>query len=435
MEQGRVLVFLKSLFNFDYKKKTKINVILDICFLLLFLATLVSIPLFSFKTKYTIITWILTIATFLIIGFEFILYYKIKIDYIVVSLFLFLVSALLSSALNGFIEFVFTPLLLNAVTIILYLYFKANNSIIKPSIAVIYLALCIFVFAYLVLYGKDVIAFNTERLGTLFGDQNDIALFLSLCFSISVFLVLKSKVIIKIFAALMIALSFLCGASTGSKIFILSLAITLLATIIISFGKKRWYLSIIIIVGLVVVLIILFSMPFMANLKKRLLTFISSFFDIGYNQTSGVDASSFDRFHLLKASFHLFLNKPLFGYGVNGFQTANGFLNGWSHNNLGEFLSDFGLVGTLLFNFPIILSIVSFILNKNNNSKDKQMGLIIIIFFISAMISVAYTREKIYSFIIPISFALLFDKKSLFEFSIRKNIIEKKILRRRVINI
>ena len=424
-------LFLKSLFNVD--GKTKLNIVLDICFLTLFFATLVSIPIFSLKTKYTSITWILSILTFLIITIEFVFYYKIRIDIIVVSLILFLVSAIFSSAINGFKNFVPTPLLLNVATVIIYMYLKSNKNILKATFLAAYLALMVFVAVYLLMYGKDVITFNTERLGSLFGDQNDIALFLSLCFSISFYFVLKSKWYFKIVTILICVLSFLCGASTGSKIFIVSTTITLVTAIIVCFGKRRWYLSLIVISGIVVSSAVLFSMPFMSNLRNRLLTFINSFFDINYQSTTGVDSSSFDRYHLLKASFMLFLTKPLFGYGINGFQSANGFLNGWSHNNLGELLSDFGLIGTFLFNLPIVLSLYSFFSSHKNRTSDKKIGFIILVFFISAMISVAYTREKIYSFIIPISFTYLYDENHFFEFSLKESVINKLILKRRVI--
>lgn len=409
---------LKSIFNFD--GKTKFNVALDICFLFFFFATVVTIPIFSFRTQFTIITWGLTIITFVVITLEMILFYKIKIDIIVASLILFLFSGLLSSAINGFKSFVLTPLLLNLVVIIIYVYLKGNPTIIKPTIYTIYIALSVFVMVYLVMYRKDVFSFNRERLGDAFGDQNDISLFLSLCFLFSAFFVLNSKLISKIFAALIGAFSFLCGASTGSKVFIITAVISLLVAIIVSFGKKRWYLSIIVIAALIILAAILFSLPFMANLKNRMLTFINSFFDIGYRSTSGVDSSSFDRYHLFRASFELFLTKPLLGYGVNGFQNANGFFNGWSHNNIGEFLSDFGLIGTILFNAPIIFSVICFYDKRTKNETiPSRLAFLIIVFFVCAMLSVAYTREKIYSYIIPVAFATLFNEKCFFEFSIK----------------
>ena len=408
---------LKSIF--DFKGKTKLNIILDSLFLVFFFFTLVSIPMFSFRKEFTFVTWIFTIITFLIIFIELLLFYKLKVDIFAISLSFFLVSALISSAINKFESFVITPLFLNLVTIIVYLYLRSNKSIIKSTIACVYLALCVFVFVYLIRYGKDVFSFNTERLGNAFGDQNDIALFLSLCFVFSAFIILNSNYVFKIFASIVGIIAFLCGASTGSKVFLLTSAVTLIGIIIVSFGKKRWYLSLGAISFIVIAAIIMFEMPFMANLKNRVLVFISSFFDIGYTSSTGIDASSFDRYHLLKSSFELFLTKPLFGYGVNGFQNANGFYNGWSHNNLGEYLADFGLIGTLLFNLPILLSIFSYFIDKNKTEpKIKNLSFIIILFFICAMFSVYYTREKIYSFIIPISFAVLYPQKEVFSFSV-----------------
>lgn len=386
---------------------------------------MITIPIFSFKTKYTVITWIFTIAMFLVIGVEFLLFYDIKIDYVVISLSLFVFCGIFSSILNGFKNVVFTPLLLNIVSIILYLYLRSNKSLIKPSLFAIYLALSIFVLAFLILYGKDVLKLNFERLGNEFGDQNDVSLFLSLAFAMSLFFAFHAKpILFKILVLIIAGLAFVCGASTGSKVFILTVATSIITTIALFFGKKRWYLSLATIAVIVIMGIIMFSLPFMATTKKRLLLFISSFVDIGYNQSIGVDASSFDRFHLMKSSFQLFLNKPLFGYGINGFQNANGFYNGWSHNNLGEFLCDFGIIGTILFHSPIIVSLVFYFMNKDNrNNITKRLAVLLIIFFISAMLSVAFTREKIYSYIIPIPILVLFEKEDVVSFSLKKYLL------------
>ena len=314
---------------FDKKGKTLPNVILDIISAVLFFATFLSIPLFSFKTGFTYITWFFSVALFLIMMINLLFYYKIRIDLITISLSLFLISALFSSLITGFHGFRFTPLLLNVACIILYTYCASNRSAIKPLLYSSYCSTIVFIIIFIIEYRQDFFSFNGARLGTAFGDQNDISIFLSLAYSFSIYYLLFSRplantlfyktlfVILKPIYFLAAVASVLCGALCGSKIFILLIIFATLFVVIAFFGKKRWYLSFIVLLLMMFVLIFILSLPLFSMIKERVLSFISTIFGVDMGLTNSTDGSTIERLNLLVLSLKMFLQKPIFGYGVN----------------------------------------------------------------------------------------------------------------------
>ncbi len=442
----KISVFIQSIF--DTKGKTKINILFDVGSVFLFFATFLSIPMFSFRTGMTFITWVLSIVLFLFIAINLICFYKIKVDLITFSLSLFLITALLSSLFTGFRGFRFTPLLLNIVSIIIYTYCASNKSIIRPLLYASYISTIVFVIYFVIEYRQDFFSFNGARLGTVFGDQNDISIFLALAYSFSVYYIFFSKPLIrkpfywvifgllKPFYLLIALISVFCGALSGSKIFIFLVAFSTLFVVIAFFGKKGWFLSAAFIFAIALGFVLVSSLPIFSMIKDRFLSFISTLFGVGIKQADSTDGSTIERFHLFVLSLKMFLQKPIFGYGVNGFANYNGMINGWSHNNIGEFLADFGIIGTFLFHLPLGLAIVDFV-SKEKKKKTTWKDLVqlkssealpyfmLILFFIVCMISVAFIREKVYSYLVPLSFAFLTkdsERKPSFDVSICKNI-------------
>ena len=400
----KILNFIQSTFNSS--NKSRINLFLDILSVILFFASFFSIPVFSFRIGYTYVTWALSILLFVVIVINVSVYYKYRIDSINVSLLLFLFFAVLSSAINGFEGFSFTPLLLNIASIIIYTYCVSNNDIIKPLFVSAYLATIVFILVFIIEYHEDFFALSGTRLGSAFGDQNDISLFFALNFSLSLYyLFFVKKWALKPVFVISLAASLLCGALCGSKIFILLVVFSIVFVIIAFFGKKKWYFSLLFLAVTLGLFILLLSLPVFSMIKERFLNFIYTLTGLTFGQPVTADGSTIERYNLFLNSMKMFLQKPLFGYGINGFANNNGMINAWSHNNIGEFLADFGIVGTFFFHYPLILSYVAFIQNK-----DKKQSLScfqIVVFFTVCMISVAFIREKIYSYLAPVSFALL----------------------------
>lgn len=401
---------------------------LDVFIILLFFLNCLSIPLFSFITAYAFVTWIFTIPFLVAVVLSLVVKREIKIDFVCLALFLFCISALISTLLNGFKGTRITPILLTVITLIVYLFLINHKEKIPFFIGAFVLAINIFVIIFFLRYFKEIFSFDFYRLGAVFGDENDIGIFLSFAAISDLFICFFAKrkfFYIGIMAAILFAISSLAGAATGSKMVVLLLAVGCLLVPILRFKNKVW-IGVLIDCSIIIILLILISTPFLSTIRDRLLKFISTLFGEETTGVNSIDGSTIDRTNMILCSFQMFLRKPLFGYGLDGFELFNGFNNYWSHNNLGEFLTNFGIIGTLLFHAPFIFSILS--VKKTKKDFFTLYSYAIIILFIVTMFSVAFTREKIYSYFAPVIFACTIDDSESRIFNIKlslKNFLKK----------
>lgn len=385
--------------------KSKFIVALEIITFILFAASIFSIPVCSFSSKFNIITWILTIGFVLGMMTLCLIKYGWKIDIVAYSLILFAISSFISTAINGFVSFRITAIALSLLSAMIYIYLKGSNQI-SIFIRLVYIGLVLFLCVFIVRYFRDLIGLHFDRLGSLFGDINDISLFLGLGSLFSFYFVLfKKGIILKIICGLL-GLAFLyCGVATGSKIFILILLICFIVMLYIFFGKKKWWLSTVIVVGFLLVSSLLLAfVPILAPIKIRLIAFINQLFGLSIGNVRYVDYSTLDRLTMFKNGMMMFMKKPLFGWGIWGYASFNGLTNSWSHNNISESLCNFGLVGTVLFHSGYYFSFVGYGKSKHT---DNKLMLLVVVFFLVSMLSVALNSEKIYAYIIPLAFACL----------------------------
>lgn len=388
---------------------TKLEAILQFVIYFLFFITILSIPLFSFVTGKTYITWVLTIALFVCMGVDLFLYKGVRLDFSSICMFLFFVAAFISTAVAKFKNFVMTPVLLHSITVIVYLYLLSNKKKTKTFLWIAYLAVAVFASVFLVRYHREILALDSTRLGAAFGDQNDISIFLALGFLFSLFLILfSSDLFLMVFGLFFLCLFSLCGLSTGSKIFLLLIVVSSIVAIFIRLGTRRWHISLIVVFALLLLAGFVLSLPFATTIRSRLLDAVATLFSGSAKTASSIDGSTSDRLNMLIASFELFLQRPIFGFGINGFLTNNSFNRAWAHNNLGEFLTDFGLIGTFLFHFGFFSSIYFYIIDRPRR-RNNSLPILVLIFFMVCMISVAFTREKIYSFLSAVVFAHLIE--------------------------
>ena len=98
----------------------------------------------------------------------------------------------------------------------------------------------------------------------------------------------------------------------------------------------------------------------------------------------------------------MFLRKPLFGFGIDGFSVYGGMNEGWSHNHFSESLCDFGILGTIAFHTPMIASLF---LLKKKRSMTRLKPLLMMLFFIICMSSVALFSAKLFSLFSPVMYA------------------------------
>lgn len=417
---------------FSTKSASKFNVVLNILFSLFFYLTLVSIPVCSFNRKMLLITWACAGLLFLAVLIKFLYNKRFSYNTFIFYPLIFLaISMLFSSLLNLNGDFTFTPFILIGVMIVLHFFFVTFPETRLPALILIALSvftfLCIFVFVYI----NELFSRDFYRLGTIFGDQNEMAMFLSLGAIFCVYFVLFSKKVLAIIFSLMVLPVFVyCGFSTGSKLFLLTFVCCLVFFIFTFFGK-RWWASLLVIGSLIGIGFSIISLPAFASYKTRILNFFNFFAPTAKT----TDFSTYDRFEMFLGGMHMFATKPIFGFGTLGFAQLSSFGRG-AHNTLAQMLCNYGIVGFTLFSTPFIFSMYSYFAKKETRIPASVISCAIVIFFVMSGISLYLDIQKNYAFMIPLAFAeligddsnnknhLFSDFKNIFKF--RRNNINNK---------
>ncbi len=410
--------FMKLIFN----KKNLLSYLINFFFAVL----IASIPIFSFDKTLYLGTWIISGIVFILMIVETLRRKKILFDIINVSMLIFCVSSLISTLLNGFRNSNLSPVILIISTFIVYTYSKTTNNhknILKSA----YVGIVIFLFFFVIKYRSQIISLDTStRLGGEFGDENDIAILIGLGFVYSLYLVVFKKKSWKTILYVLLLLGFgFSGFFTGSKIYILIIFTSLCTTILIYFGRSKIWISLIAIVSLIIIGIFILSLPSFATIRER----FKMFFDIILNRsTTRIDYSTYFRIEMFEAGFEMFFRKPVFGFGIWGFAKFGGLNKGWSHNHISEGLCNFGIIGFLLFHVPVIQSLINF--KNKKNKKDYVLPILVMIFFITSMLSVALYTQKIFAFVIG-SIYSYFENNELMSISFEKKKIKFDIIKKK----
>ena len=388
--------------------------IVNIAVVCFFSLLIFSIPAISFITGLHYITWGLTITVLVLMAASFGLGNKLKIDIISLLFVAFIISAFISCALSRFETINITYFFLTIFIIVTYTYSKSNSKIRKGLLFAIYIGTLLFLIIYLGFYGKKILSFGQERLGQNFGDINDISIFNGLGLSFALYYAFFSKRIqFIVLNGIVAALFVLAILSSGSKISYLFIPIVLIACVFFKLGIKRWWISFLITLGLIGAFILLIQLPILSPIRIKILSMFNVFVKVDTTDALNKDYSTSNRYSMFMIGMEMFLRKPLFGYGVNGFQYYGGYSNGtgWSHNHFSEVLSATGLIGFALYDFPIFYSLYQGIKNK------KRLPSIVIIYYIVTMISIALPGEKLFAYPIGVIIASAYSPSDVRVFS------------------
>ena len=205
-------------------------------------------------------------------------------------IFAFVGTAIYSHSFRNWLTLVF----LAASFFVLLLAFKIIDD---RNIVAVILSLAIFGFAvyFIFHYRKEILNFSNYgnegfRLGTYFDNQNAIAGVCIVGLSASLYLFLFYKTKIKYFAIIPFLAISLVGVSTGSRTFVVALAVVILTMLFFKFRKHK-LLYLMVVALLIVFAIILLNLPFAYTLKQRLERFFSTLF----TDTNRVDTSAIER--------------------------------------------------------------------------------------------------------------------------------------------
>lgn len=150
---------------------------------------------------------------------------------------------------------------------------------------------------------------------------------------------------------------------------------------------------------MIILVVLVLTIPQLSPISDRIFSFLLTIFGNKSGDPTTSDSSTVFRLNMIINGFEMFLRKPLFGFGVEGFSAYGGMNEGWSHNHFSEMLCNFGVIGTFFFHFPLIVPL--FFQRKKENT---IVAMLIGIFF-CCMLSIALFSNKFYALLCPLIFA------------------------------
>ena len=308
----------------------------------------VSIPILSYN-NYHIVS-IACLALFSIFSLLWLLLYsKIKITNFVFLLALYLIVITFCSLIGRFTHWQQTYYLLPLSCLIIY-EFAVDNAHWKIMLRLFFWSLFVFLLVFLLIYRNELLARKFDRLGEWFGNVNTVYKPFALGSCLAFYYALFEKKYWHYFSAVLFSV---LGLTTGSKGFLFFVLVGLLTLAVLKNGKKRWWLSCLFVLFLLIIFFITINIPAFAFFKNRILDFLQSF-GITIDGQLHYDGSTIERVYMFKESLEDFLMSPLFGWGMDSFQAMSNFP--YAHNTFGELMVGFGLFGTVSYALLLIPS-------------------------------------------------------------------------------
>ena len=194
----------------------------------------------------------------------------------------------------------------------------------------------------------------------------------------------------KLFLLIMLV-PLILGLVTGSRKLILAVSLGLLfyAFFYSVYCRKTSYKKfgpLLLAVAVVVVLLYLcYNVEFLYNIIGFRIEGLVETLTGGEN----TEASAVERSRMIEKAFEMFMQKPFFGWGIDGFAAYSGF-GVYSHNNYMEMLVSFGLVGFLFvyyFKFKLLWMHIQ-MLRKGNleTTKDKARTVFLTVLMLVCLI-------------------------------------------------
>jgi hypothetical protein len=300
-------------------------------------------------------------------------------------------------------------LFLMLLTLVIFYYaFVAieNKRLIFQILLFSFLAFGIYFFIHYIDKLATLDLFNS-RLGDYFDNENAIGFYFTIAYTLSLFSALFYKHKLELLFIIPTVLFLFLGVLTGSRAFILSVIFGSLFVLYIKL-KNHKLIFLAIVICFIVITIILLNLPVFKPVKDGFDRALFTMFGIG---NSKVDASTLQRYVWSQYSLYLGGKNALFGYGASGFGIFSG-IGTYSHNNFGEVLCNFGIIGFILYyaNFflPLTMSI---------RKKDEEMyiiAILVIVYLLRSFFGVTYYAKEAY-LVIALLFFLTKDY-GLYEF-------------------
>lgn len=256
-----------------------------------------------------------------------------------------------------------------------------NKKVIMLSLTIAGLIFCL---AFAIVYFKDVVHLNfSTRLGSYFGNENDVALKLGFTAAVIAISIIYSK---KYWFLPLAIPPIIFTLLTGSRSGLFVVFIVAVISIFLIFRHNVKIALAISVLSAVVFLLLILFVPAFNTIKTRLLAFFE------YKNGDIIETSSFLRDLYKKSALYLSFKNLLLGYGADGFDVVSEF-GTYSHNNLAEVLCDFGIFGFIAFYGTIIYILKNIKLKKCVND-GTIIYYVMLLIYIPLSFGVVYYYNK-----------------------------------------
>ena len=393
--------FISSLKESKYFKKVLYCLVLGFSFLYIF-----CVP--SFGESSFVLRLITIYGSMFCLGvfsiFYCFLYNDLKLNKVVFLIPSFAIFAFIGTAIysKDFASW-FSLVLLSASCFVFIYSFKTikNKYVILSIIASAFFAFSLY---FIIYFRNEILSFSSFedesfRLGPPFDNQNGVAAYAIVGVATSLYLVLFLNKKIRYAFIIPVLTSLLVGISTGSRTFILALAVFIIVFLYFKF-KKHKIVYLIVLAASIGLGIILLNLPFMETMKDRIIRGLGTIFGFG----TRVDTSTVERAIWIDYGFTLGSKNAITGFGVNGFSIVSG-VDTYAHSNYAEALCDFGIIGFLLFYAPLVTFFVKSLLDKK---VDRSLIIPFFAYYAIVSISNVIYYKKVYFLILAFLFFLTF---------------------------
>lgn len=350
-----------------------------------------SIPAFSGRSKWFIISYFLMAVLASLTLIYIFLYKKFKFNkwlFVPLSfvLFAFFGTATYSHEFRSWLT-----LILMFFTLLVFYYAFTIIGNTRFILKIISFAFLGFAAYYFFVYRNEIIyiKISNARLGGYFDNVNTIGFYFAIAFTLNIYLGLffeKTRELLYLLPALIF---FVLGFFTGSRSFLVTVVVG--SIFVMFFRMKNHKIAfLILLVVLVGFCFGLINIPKLSFLKIQFEKTIYTLFGIG---NSEVDPSTTQRAVWPRYGFYLAGQNLLTGFGANGFSIYSG-VGTYAHNNFAEIMCNFGIIGFILFQLSYL---IPFVLSIKSTKKETYLvPIFVMVFLFRSLFGVIYYTKETY---------------------------------------
>jgi O-antigen ligase len=261
------------------------------------------------------------------------------------------------------------------------------------------------------------------RLGGEINQENVFGLYNSITYLLAIYFGYKKK---NLLYYLISVIPFLLAISSGSRKTLLILIAGTIFLILLLRQNKNFFKTLLTLGIICLAVYFVIDSGVFGDAFRRL-EGLMNFFE---GNAQSADASTLERKHMIDFGWHLFKQKPIFGYGANQYMYMyNSYFGGFhpAHNNYVQTLAEYGAVGFLTF-YGMYAYIIYFLLKFKNESDTAKMLLVLyMICLINDMTACTVINKFTYIYLaIGFSYVRLLQKQK--KKRMRRNICRNKFV-------